>query len=54
MVLHKRSLDKDTLAYRVYEEQTEKSWPGLAMETKQICEDLGVTDCNTTTMSKLK
>ena len=27
---------------------------GLAMETKQICEDLGITDCNITTLSKQK
>ena len=54
MVLHIRSLDEETLAYRIYKEQQEKSWPGLAMETKQICEDLGVTDCNSTTLSKHK
>ena len=51
MVLHIRSLDEETLAYRIYKEQQEKSWPGLAMETKQICEDLGVTDCNSTSFS---
>ena len=51
MVIHIRSLDEETLAYKVYKEQQEKSWPGLAMETKQICEELGVADCNTTLIS---
>ena len=51
MELHIRSLDEEKLAYR---EQQEKSWPGLAMETKQICEDLGIADCNTTVISKQK
>jgi hypothetical protein len=54
MVLHIRSLDKDTLAYRVYREQYEKEWPGLARETKLICEELGIEDCNTTCISKSK
>ena len=30
MELHIISLDEETLAYRVYKEQQEKSWPGLA------------------------
>ena len=54
MVLHLRSLEKDTLAYRVYKEQYDKEWPGLAKETKIICEKLGIEDCNTTCLSKIK
>ena len=51
-VLHVRSLDKETLAYRVYIRQYEKKWPGLASETKQICEKLGIEDCNTTNLNR--
>ena len=54
MVLHVRSLDKETLAYRVYKQQLEEKWPGLASETKQICEKLCVEDCNTTNMNRNK
>ena len=54
MVLHIRSLGKDTLAYRIYEEQKKKGWPGLAIETKQICENLNIEDCNTTLLFKTK
>ena len=54
MVLHIRSLDKETLAYRVYQEQYKKEWPGLARETQLICRELGIEDCNTTCISKSK
>ena len=52
LVLHIRSLDENTLAHKVYKEQREQGWPGLAKETKEICEELGILDCNTTHMSK--
>ena len=51
-VLFLRSLDEDSLSRKVYEEQKEKSWPGLAKETKEICERLGVEDVNETSKSK--
>jgi hypothetical protein len=54
MVLHLRSLDKETLAFRVYKEQHEGKWPGLADETKRFCDEIGVEDCNTTSLSKGK
>jgi len=47
MVRHLRGLDADSLARRVYEEQREKAWPGLAKETADICRQLGIPDCNT-------
>ena len=52
MVLHIRSLGKETLARKIYEEQKEKKWPGLAEESKNICAELGIEDCNSTSMSK--
>ena len=54
MVIHLRSLDETTLARRVYEEQKEKDWPGLAIETKNICQYLNIEDCNITQIGKTK
>ena len=44
MVVHLRSLDETTLGRQVYEEQNKLNWPGLASETKTICEQLKVED----------
>ena len=52
LVLHIRSLDENTLAKKIYNEQRKEGWPGLAKETKEICEELGILDCNTTNMNK--
>ena len=52
LVLHIRSLDDDTLAVRIYKEQNTKSWPGLVQETKYICRELEIEDCNTTFLNK--
>ena len=52
MVLHLRSLDEDTLANRIYREQKENNWPGLAKEAKMICSKLKIEDVNETSMSK--
>ena len=52
MIIHIRDLDKDSLANKVYEEQKANKWPGLAQETKAICEKLGIEDCNITSLSK--
>ena len=51
-VLHLRSLDDETLAKKIYNQQVEKGWPGLAKETKEICQELGIQDCNSTHLSK--
>ena len=48
LILHIRSLGPDSLANKIYVEQRTHNWPGLAKETKQICEDLELEDCNTT------
>ena len=52
LVFHIRSLSKETLANKIYLEQTTQNWPGLAAETKQICEELQIEDCNATTQEK--
>ena len=50
--MHLRSLNDETLAKKIYNEQRKQGWPGLAKETKNICEVLGVEDVNTTQMNK--
>jgi hypothetical protein len=52
MVFHLRSLDKSTLARKIYEEQKENKWPGLAKETEGICKEWGIEDCNTSMKTK--
>ena len=52
LVLHIRSLDEETLARKIYEEQKQQLWPGLATETKDICKDLDIEDVNETNLSK--
>ena len=47
LVHHLRGLDPDSLARRVYDQQRERAWPGLAKETADICQKLGIPDCNT-------
>ena len=54
LVLHIRSLNDNTLAKKIYEQQVEEGWPGLAKETKEICEELGIEDCNKTQLSKVE
>lgn len=54
MVIHLRSLDEHTLARKIYEEQKENRWPGLAKETGEICKDWGIEDCNASNMPKKK
>ena len=51
-VFHLRSLDKETLARQVYEEQKQQMWPGLAEEAKDICKYLDIEDVNITNLSK--
>ena len=52
IVLHVRSLDKESLANRIYLKQIDENWPGLAKETKNICLELDIEDCNLTLLSK--
>ena len=52
LIIHVRSLEKTTLARQIYEEQKLQGWPGLALETQAICQDLEIEDCNITRLSK--
>ena len=51
-IIHIRSMDKDSLARRVYEEQKNQKWPGLASETVLFCQMLNIEDCNVTNITK--
>ena len=48
LMLHIRRLDESTLANRIYMEQRENGWPGLAEETQVICEQLSIESVHTT------
>ena len=52
LVMHLRQLGEGTLASQIYREQVARDWPGLAKETREICEILKIEDCNKTRMSK--
>ena len=51
-VLHLRSLPDDSLAKKIYIEQKQKHWPGLALETETYCHELNIQNCNTTDLNK--
>jgi hypothetical protein len=46
LVRHIRSLSKETLARKIYEEQKDQKLPGLAKETAVICQELGIGNVN--------
>ena len=48
LMLHIRNLSEDTLAHRIYREQRDHAWPGLAMETENICKQLEIESVHTT------
>ena len=52
MIVHLRNLDENSLASKIYKEQLEKGWPGLAKEAKEICEELDIENVNETKMGK--
>ena len=52
LVLHIRNLGQETLARKIYEQQKAEGWPGLAVETKRICEEFNIQDCNETFLTK--
>ena len=52
MILFIRGLDEESLSRKVYEEQKLNKWPGLAYETAQICQKLGIEDVNITEKGK--
>ena len=51
-IIHIRSMDEGSLARRVYEEQKNKNWPGLASENALFCQKLNIEDCNVTNITK--
>jgi hypothetical protein len=52
LVIHIRSLDEKTLARLTYDEQKDKQLPGLVRETRIICQELNIEDCNETQLNK--
>ena len=42
LVLAIRNLEEDTIASQIYKEQKLNNWPGLAIETKIICQKLNI------------
>ena len=54
LVIHVRNLDDTSIAKQIYKEQKEKQYPGLALETRQICQNLNIEDCNETLLDKYK
>ena len=54
-MLYIRKLDEDSVANQIYKEQKEeKKLPGLALETKSICQRLNIKDCNETLLDKTR
>ena len=49
--LHVARLGEDTLANKVWKEQQLYNWPGLAKESKEIAEKLGVEDVDETLLT---
>jgi exonuclease III len=47
LVRHLRSLEEETLASKIYQEQKKQKWPGLAKEAALICSELGIENVNT-------
>ena len=52
MVQHIRSLEENSLANKIYQEQKKNGWPGLAKEARQICNELEIQDVNITEIPK--
>ena len=48
LMLHIRRLNDNALAKQIYKEQKEKSWPGLAEETENICKRLQIESVHAT------
>ena len=54
LMLHIRRLNGSTLANKIYEEQRAKQWPGLAEETKSICQKLDIECVHETNLKTKK
>ena len=49
---HIKNMEENSLARKVWVEQVSNQWPGLALEVKSICEELGIPDANKVDISK--
>ena len=54
LMLHVRSLDKESLALRIYEEEKAMKFPGLIKETEEICVKLEIECVHTTRLDAKK
>ena len=52
VILHIQSMEQNSFARLIYEEQLTSQWPGLAKETGIICQSLNIEDCNTSQLKK--
>ena len=52
LALHIVRIKEDSLANRIWKEQKQYGWPGLAAEIKRITEVLGIEDVNKTELTK--
>ena len=52
LIKHIKELEPESLARLMYEEQINNNWPGLALETEEICKELCIENVNTTVKSK--
>ena len=52
LILHVRKLDPFSVARRIYEEQLNRKWPGLAREGVEICDEMGIKSVHSTRMEK--
>ena len=52
LIHHIRQLEEGSLAQRMYDEQVKNIWPGLANEVEDLCEKLGIENCNETELTK--
>ena len=44
--------NKESLAYQIYREQVDMSWPGLARKVEEICQKIGLKNLNDEDSSK--
>ena len=52
LIIHIKSLDESAIASKIYKEQKEKNWPGLACETALLCQALDIEDRNIAKLGK--
>ena len=48
LIMHIRKISEESLAHRMYQEQMDNAWPGLAQESQKICDQLKIESVHTT------